>query len=264
MKTITIENYKTLNICDLNIEFKMRIQQYITYNNFIAVFIKPEKNDPEYAPNLIGGEIIFVNNQGIYWEFPGRAITKIWKIDDNTLGIHEKQVDLWLNVNQKDIVKMIWNPLELTNPQGSMSVTKENSQSLKVLNLTIDFPGEISQWVLYETFVAVLLSDIEDSFKSNLGGGNIFFANEKGIFWQLPAIKPIYMSHIWKKDEKTLGIYDGQYDLWLDVNSKEYIKEIWNPWGMPNPERYYTKSWQNKMEKINSKKTKNYKKHNKD
>lgn len=145
-----------------------------------------------------------------------------------------------------------------------MSVTKESSQSLKVLNSTIDFPGEISQWVLYETFVAVLLSDIEDSFKSNLGGGNIFFANEKGIFWQLPAIKPIYMSHIWKKDEKTLGIYDGQYDLWLDVNSKEYIKEIWNPWGMPNPERYYTKSWQNKMEKINSKKTKNYKKHNKD
>jgi hypothetical protein len=76
-------------------------------------------------------------------------------------------------------------------------------------------------------------SDIE--YGVDLDGGNIFFANENGILWQYP--KKGYLSNIWKIDENTLGMYDGQTDIWLDVNKKEVIRMIWNPWGLDNPEK---------------------------
>lgn len=266
MITVIVENYKTLKIFDMRIEFSMRIKQYEIYKDCVAVFLKAEKEDIEFDANSIGGEIILVNKEGIFWKFVGRAISKIWKIDSYTLGMYEKDADLWLDINKKEFIKMIWNPLGLDSPHDTMTVRKEDSHTLNILNSTIKFPGQISKYILFEKFVAVLLNYMEDDSKPNLSGGNIFFANENGIFWQLPSIRRIYMSNIWKKDNNTLGIYDGQYDLWLNINTKEYTKEIWNPWGMPNPEKYYTKGEQkmktknHKKPKTTSKKTKSPKK----
>ena len=33
-------------------------------------------------------------------------------------------------------------------------------------------------------------------------------------------------------------MYDGQADIWVDVDKKEVVRMIWNPWGLDNPEQY--------------------------
>lgn len=69
----------------------------------------------------------------------------------------------------------------------------------------------------------------------DLKGSNIFIANGDGIIWQYP--KKGWITNIWKIDNNTLGMYDGQIDIWVDVNKKEIIRTIWNPWGLDNPEK---------------------------
>ena len=114
----------------------------------------------------------------------------------------------------------------------------DDYNKLKINSHKVLFPKRVRQFEIYNEFVAVLVESkkADSEYGTDLLGGNIFFANEKGIFWQFP--KEGFMSNIWKIDENTLGIYDGQADLWLDVNKKEIIRTIWNPWGLDNPEKY--------------------------
>ncbi|MBP1640605.1 MAG: hypothetical protein H6Q17_2188 [Bacteroidetes bacterium] len=119
-----------------------------------------------------------------------------------------------------------------------IQVIIDDYNKLKINSHKITFPKRIRQFVIYNEFVVILVESKKNDpeYGVDLSGGNIFFANDKGIFWQYPT--PGFMSNIWKINENILGMYDGQSDLWLDVNKKEIVRAIWNPWGFDNPEKY--------------------------
>jgi len=112
-------DYKTILINENEIVFPKRIRQIIEINNNITVVrLGSKKSDPEYHVQLAEGYIFFINENGIINNYNNPSITNIWKIDKNTLGMYDGQADLWLDVNKKEVIRMIWNPWGLDNPEN--------------------------------------------------------------------------------------------------------------------------------------------------
>ncbi len=95
---------------------------------------------------------------------------------------------------------------------------------LKIGDLKITIDKGINSIEEFDSVIAVM-SKLSD----------VFLLNESGIVWQYSKNT---ITEIWRKDKNTLCMYDGQADIWLDVNKLEVIRTIWNPWGLDNPENF--------------------------
>lgn len=114
-----------------------------------------------------------------------------------------------------------------------------NYNVLKIDNRKVSFPERVRQFEIFDDLVAVRVNAKKNDPEYNIElkeGGNIFIANRNGITWQYP--KKGYIATIWKINEHTLGMYDGQTDIWVDINKLDVVRMIWNPWGLDNPEKY--------------------------
>ena len=66
--------------------------------------------------------------------------------------------------------------------------------------------------------------------------GNVLIYNKFGnIVWEYERKNCI--SEIWKKDDNTFCMYDGQADIWVDINKLKVVRMIWNPWGLNKNEK---------------------------
>ncbi|NDW11225.1 hypothetical protein [Dysgonomonas sp. 520] len=115
----------------------------------------------------------------------------------------------------------------------------EGYNQLKLSGYNVTFPARIRQYINFfkKDRVAVLIGAKKTDREYGIhfkGEGNVFVANYEGIIGQSKQI----ISNIWYIDENTLGMYDGQADLWFDINKMEVIRTIWNPWGLDKPEKY--------------------------
>lgn len=111
-------DYKTISINGNQFILPQRIRQIIELNEqTIVIRIGSKKSDKEFEIELTDGYIYFMNEDGITGKYNNLSICNLWKIDENTLGMYDGQSDLWLDVNKKEIVRMIWNPWGLDNPE---------------------------------------------------------------------------------------------------------------------------------------------------
>lgn len=118
MSNIYIEDYNKIRISGYNIVFPERIRQYENFIKIdkVAVMVGAKKGDSEYGNDLKGGNIFIANYEGIIWQSK-EFIVNIWKINENTLGMYDGQTDIWVDVNKMEVVRMIWNPWGMDNPE---------------------------------------------------------------------------------------------------------------------------------------------------
>jgi hypothetical protein len=117
-----------------------------------------------------------------------------------------------------------------------MEIKLEDYKTIIVDKKKYVLPKRIEQYIiLSENVIAISVysrkMDVEYGVK--LDGGYLFFIKDE----QLLQFN-VTISNMWKKDNNTLGIYDGVETLYLDINKMEIIRSIWNPWGLDNPEKY--------------------------
>ncbi|WP_318308872.1 hypothetical protein [Flagellimonas crocea] len=115
----------------------------------------------------------------------------------------------------------------------------EDYNIMRISGYNIKFPARIRQYINFieKDKIAVMIGskkeDLEYEQKKIIG--NVFIADFTGILWQFDKNTIV---NIWEIDENTLGMYDGQADIWVDVNELKVTRTIWNPWGLDNPEKY--------------------------
>ncbi len=115
-----------------------------------------------------------------------------------------------------------------------MIFNQTDYKSLSIGSNKIELPKRIRQLESFQGHIAVRIGSkkTDTEFKKEFDGGNVFILNESGIVWQYDK-KTI--TEIWKKNEHTLCMYDGQADIWVDINKQKVVRTIWNPWGLDNP-----------------------------
>ncbi len=107
-----------------------------------------------------------------------------------------------------------------------MAQFKKESDKLLLIN---------DEKVLVEEGILTLLNYRELGVVMTKSGNVLIFNNLGNIVWEYEHKN--YISEIWKKDENTLCMYDGQTDIWVDINKLEVVRRIWNPWGLHNPKK---------------------------
>lgn len=110
-------DYKTISIEGKRIDLPKRIKQLEAWSNKIAVRIGSKKTDPEYSQDFIGGNVYILGVEGVLWQFDKKTISSIWKKDENTLCMYDGQTDIWVDINKLEVVRMIWNPWGLDEPE---------------------------------------------------------------------------------------------------------------------------------------------------
>jgi len=120
---VKLEDYKTIIVNGNKFVLPKRIQQYVIINEVtIAIFVYSQKTDAEYEIKLadakygINGGHLFLVKDGKLHQF-NVVVSNIWKKDDNTLGIYTGDYTEYLDINKMEIVKSIWNPWGLDNPE---------------------------------------------------------------------------------------------------------------------------------------------------
>ena len=118
MINVSITDYNTLEINFRKIKFPQRIFQFEKFENKVAVLVSAKKDDPEGGKKLEGSNIFIANENGIVWQYPTKGwISNIWKKDENTLCMYDGTSDVWVDVKKLEVVRMIWNPWGLDEPE---------------------------------------------------------------------------------------------------------------------------------------------------
>ncbi|MEC7263576.1 MAG: hypothetical protein VXW38_07530 [Bacteroidota bacterium] len=118
-----------------------------------------------------------------------------------------------------------------------MKLKQVDYKTFEINGIYHSLPKRVRQSILFKDVIAVRISSrkSDPEFGKDFEGGNVFILNYKGIVWQFGKKS---ITNIWEIDENTLGMYDGQADIWVDVNELKVTRTIWNPWGLDNPEKY--------------------------
>jgi hypothetical protein len=116
---ISIADYRTISIFGFKISFPERIKQYEIFGDRVAVRVNANKADPEFGGDLNGSNVFIADANGIIWQYPPKKgwISNIWKKDENTLCMYDGTSDVWVDVNKLEVIRMIWNPWGLDEPE---------------------------------------------------------------------------------------------------------------------------------------------------